>query len=135
MKKLFLAAVALMTVCAVSAQNELIQQFNDGAAAMQEKDFAKAVALLDEFVDNAMDSEDPTVLNCVATAKKYIPVGYLNLGLRAAGQKDYDAAVESLNTAAERAELYGETQTQSKANQMLAKVYQVQGGEAFNNKD
>ncbi|MCH5329546.1 MAG: tetratricopeptide repeat protein [Alistipes sp.] len=135
MKKLFLAAVALMTVCAVNAQNDLIQQFNDGVAAMQGKDFSTAVDLFDKFVDDAMDSEDPTVLNCVATAKKYIPVGYLNLGLKAAGQKDYNAAVENLNTASERAELYGETQTQTKAKAALAKVYQVQGGEAFNNKD
>ena len=124
-----------MTVCAVNAQNDLIQQFNDGVAAMQGKDYATAVTTLDAFVDSAMDSEDPTVLNSVATAKKYIPVAYLNLGLKAAGQKDFDAAVENLNNASERAELYGETQTQAKAKAALAKVYQVQGGEAFNNKD
>ena len=124
-----------MTVCAINAQNDLIQQFNDGVAAMQGKDYATAVTTLDAFVDSAMDSEDPTVLNSVATAKKYIPVAYLNLGLKAAGQKDFDAAVENLNNASERAELYGETQTQAKAKAALAKVYQVQGGEAFNNKD
>ena len=135
MKKMFLAAVALMTVCAVNAQNDLIQQFNDGVAAMQGKDYTTAVTTLDAFVDNAMDSEDPTVLSSVATAKKYIPVAYLNLGLKAAGQKDYNAAIENLNNASERAELYGETQTQAKAKAALAKVYQVQGGEAFNNKD
>ena len=135
MKKLFLAAVALMTVCAVNAQNDLIQQFNDGVAAMQNKDYTTAVTTLDNFVDSAMDSEDPTVLNSVATAKKYIPVAYLNLGLKAAGQKNYDEAANNLNIASERAELYGETQTQAKAKAALAKVYQVQGGEAFNNKD
>lgn len=135
MKKLFLAAVALMTVCAVNAQNDLIQQFNDGVAAMQAKDFAAAVTALDGFVDNAMDSEDETVLASVATAKKYIPVAYMNLGLKAASQKDFDAAANNLNIASERAELYGETQTQAKAKAALAKVYQVQGGEAFNNKD
>ena len=135
MKRLFLAAVALMTVCAVNAQNDLIQQFNDGVAAMQGKDYATAVSTLDAFVDNAMDSEDPTVLNSVATAKKYIPVAYLNLGLKAASQKDFNGAAEHLNAASERAELYGETQTQAKAKAALAKVYQAQGGEAFNNKD
>lgn len=135
MKKLFLAAVALMTVCAVNAQNDLIQQFNDGVAAMQGKDYATAVTTLDAFVDGAMDSEDPTVLNSVATAKKYIPVAYLNLGLKAASQKDFTTAAENLNSASERAELYGETQTQAKAKAALAKVYQAQGGEAFNNKD
>ena len=135
MKKLFLAAVALMTVCAASAQNELIQQFNDGATALQNKQFAEAVTLLDKFLDNAMDSEDPNVLGCVPSAKKYIPVAYMNLGLRAASQKNYDEAVEKLNEAADRAELYGETQTQAKAKAALAKVYQVQGGTAYNNKD
>ena len=135
MKRLFLAAVALMTVCAVNAQNDLIQQFNDGVAAMQAKDYPTAVAAFDSFVDNAMDSDDETVLNSVATAQKYIPVAYLNMGLQAAGKKDYNAAAEYLNISSERAELYGETQTQSKAKAALAKVYQVQGGEAFNNKD
>ncbi len=135
MKRLFSLAVALMTVCAVSAQNELITKYNDGVKALQEKDYAKASTLLEEFVDAGIDSEDPTVLNCVATAKKYIPVAYLNAGLRSASQKQYDAAVEKLSVAADRAELYGESQTALKAKAMLAKVYQVQGGEAYNNKD
>ena len=135
MKKLFLAAVALMTVCAVSAQNELIQQYNDGVAALQNKQYTEAAQLLDKFVDDAMDSEDSTVLNCVATAKKYIPVAYLNLGLRAASQKEFDNAIDQLSIASERAELYGETQTQAKAKAAMAKVYQAQGGEAYNNKD
>lgn len=132
---MFLAAVAMLTVCAASAQNELITKFNEGAAAMQSKDYATAVSLFESVIDEGMDSEDPTVLGCVATAKKYIPVAYLNMGLAAAGRKSYDEAAENLTLASDMAELYGETQTQTKAKTVLAKVYQVQGGEAYNNKD
>lgn len=135
MKKLFSLAVALMTVCVVSAQNELVTKFNDGAAAVSSKDFETAAKLFDEVIDQGIDSEDPTVLNCVATAKKYIPICYQNMGAKAAAEGDFDKAAEMLSTAADRAELYGETQTQAKAKMILAKVYQVQGGTAFNNKD
>ena len=82
-----------------------------------------------------MDSEDNTVLNCVATAKKYLPVCYQGVGLSAASQKNYTKAIEYLTKAAETAELYGNTTAKTKANTILAKVYQVQGGEAFNAKD
>ncbi len=135
MKKLLSLAVALMTVCAVSAQNELVTKYNDGAAAISQKDYETAAKLFDEVIDQGIDSEDPTVLNCVATAKKYIPICYQNMGAKAAAEGNFDKAAELLSTAAERAELYGETQTQAKANMILAKVYQVQGGTAFNNKD
>lgn len=135
MKKILLAAVALLTVCAASAQNELITKYNEAATAMQSKDYVTATTLFDEVIDEGMDSEDPTVLGCVASAKKYIPVAYMNMGAGAAGKKNYDAALDYLTTAAERAELYGETQTLTKINNLLAKVYQVQGGEAYNNKD
>ena len=135
MKKLFLAAVAMLTVCAASAQNELITKYNEAAAAMQSKDFATAVQLFDEVIDEGMDSEDPTVLNCVATAKRYIPAAYTNMAIASASKKDYDTAAEYLTTATDRAELYGETQALSKAKTLLAKVYQAQGAEAYNNKD
>lgn len=135
MKKLFSLAAALLAVCAVSAQNELITKYNDGLTALQNKDYVKAAALFEEVVDAGVDSEDTTVLNCVATAKKYIPVVYLNMGGAAAQRKNYDDAIEKFTIAAEKGELYGELQTAGKAKQRLATVYQLQGGEPFNNQD
>jgi tetratricopeptide (TPR) repeat protein len=54
------------------------------------------------------------------------------LGTRAAGTKNWDEAIKYLTASAEKAELWGDTTAKQKANQILAKVYQVQGGEAFN---
>ena len=71
MKKLFLLAVAMMTVCAVSAQNELIAKFNEGVAAMNNKDFAAAITAYEAFIDKGADSDDTAVLANVAQAKKY----------------------------------------------------------------
>lgn len=135
MKKLFVTMLALLAVGFVSAQNEVITKFNEGATAIQNKNYASAITLFESVIDKGMDSEDSKVLNCVTTAKKYLPVCYQGVGLSAASQKNYPKAIEYLTKAGEIAELYGNTTAKQKANMILAKVYQVQGGEAFNAKD
>ena len=135
MKKLFVSIMALLAVSAVSAQSEVIVKFNEGATALQGKNYASAITLFETVIDKGMDSEDPKILNCVATAKKYLPTCYQGVGLSAASKKDFAKATEYLQKAADIAELYGNTPAKQKANMILAKVYQVQGGEAFNNKD
>ena len=126
---------ALLAVGVASAQSEVIAKFNEGATAIQGKDFSKAITLFEAVIDKGMDSEDPKILSCVETAKKYLPTCYQGVGLSAASQKNYDKAIEYLTKAAEIAELYGNSTAKQKANMVLAKVYQVQGGEAFNSKD
>ena len=135
MKKLFVTMCALLAVGVASAQSEVIAKFNEGATAIQGKDFSKAITLFEAVIDKGMDSEDPKILSCVETAKKYLPTCYQGVGLSAASQKNYDKAIEYLTKAAEIAELYGNSTAKQKANMVLAKVYQVQGGEAFNSKD
>ncbi len=135
MKKLILSLVAMMTVCAVSAQNELIAKFNEGLAALEKKDYVTAVAAFENFIENGADSEDATVLGNVAQAKKYVPSCYMNLGMRNASAKNFDKATEILSEGILKAELYGESQSLARLKAALAKVYQVQGGIAFNNKD
>ena len=137
MRKVVLMAVALLSFAMVSAQSagEIVQKYNDGAAALQAKDWAKALSLFESVVKGGADSEDSNVVNCVATAKKYIPTCYQRIGTAAAGRKDYAAAIENLTKAADKAELWGDMQGKAKANTILAKVYQVQGGEAFNAED
>ena len=135
MKKLFVTLFALLAVGFASAQSEVIVKFNEGATALQSKNYTSAITLFETVIDKGMDSEDSKILNCVATAKKYLPTCYQGVGLTAASQKNYPKAIEYLSKAAEVAELYGNTTAKQKANMILAKVYQVQGGEAFNNKD
>ena len=135
MKKLFVTMFALLAVGFASAQGEIVTKFNEGAEAVKNKDWNSAIALFETVIDKGVDSEDATVLSCVTTAKKYLPTCYQNVGLSAAGQKNYDKAIEYLTKAAEIAELYGNSSAKQKANMILAKVYQVQGGEAFNSKD
>ena len=134
MKKIVLMAMALLSFAMVSAQSasEITAKYNEAAAALQAKDWAKALENFEAVVKGGMDSEDSNVLNCVATSKKYIPTCYQRLGLRAAGAKKYDEAIKFLSTAAEKAELWGDSTAKVKSNQILAKVYQAQGGEAFN---
>ncbi len=137
MKKVVLMAVALLSFAMVSAQSagEIVAKYNEGAAALQAKDWTKALANFESVVKGGADSEDSNVVNCVATAKKYIPTCYQRIGTAAAGRKDFAAAIENLTKAAEKAELWGDMQGKAKSNMILAKVYQVQGGEAFNAED
>jgi lipopolysaccharide biosynthesis regulator YciM len=135
MKKLFVTLFALLAVGFASAQSEVIAKFNEGATALQGKNYTAAITAFETVIDKGMDSEDSKVLSCVATAKQYLPVCYQGVGLQAASQKNYEKAIEYLTMAADTAELYGNTTAKQKANMILAKVYQVQGGEAFNNKD
>ena len=134
MKKLVLMAVALFSFAMVSAQSasEITAKYNEAAAALQTKDWTKALENFEAVVKAGMDSEDSNVLSCVATSKKYIPTCYQRLGTAAAGAKKWDEAVKYLSTAADKAELWGDSTAKVKANQILAKVYQAQGGEAFN---
>ncbi|MBQ2992977.1 MAG: tetratricopeptide repeat protein [Alistipes sp.] len=137
MKKVVLMAVALLSFAMVSAQSagEIVAKYNEGAAALQAKDWTKALANFESVVKGGADSEDSNVVNCVATAKKYIPTCYQRIGTAAAGRKDFATAIENLTKAAEKAELWGDMQGKAKSNMILAKVYQVQGGEAFNAED
>ena len=137
MKKLFVIAAAMFAFATVSAQstNEIITKYNDGVAAIGTKEWAKAAEALEAVVKGGISSEDNQVLNCVTTAKKYIPTCYQRLGTAAASKKQYDEAIAYLTKAADKAELWGDSQAKIKSNQILAKVYQVQGGEAFNSED
>lgn len=137
MKKLILTAIAFLAYGIVSAQdsNAIITKFNDALAALTAKNYAAALPLFEGVIENGIDSEDSNVLNCVANAKKYVPVCYQRIGLAAAGQKNFEEAIKNLSASAEKYELYGDMAGKAKSNAVLAKVYQVQGGEAFNNKD
>lgn len=138
MKKLILATLAMLAFGWASAQtssNEVVTKYNEAVTAIQSKDWSKALPLLEQVVDKGIDSEDNTVLNCVQTAKKYIPTGYFMLGGRAYKSQNYDEALNYFAKSAEKAELYGNTSAKNKANTWVANVYQAKGGEAFNNKD
>ena len=135
MKKLFVTMFALLAVAVASAQSEVIAKFNEAVAAVQNKNFTSAIALFETVIDKGMDSEDSKVAECVTNAKKNLPQCYRVVGAQMAQKGNYDKAIEYLKNAAEIAELYGNSTEKSKANMILAKVYQVQGGVAFNAKD
>ncbi|MBQ0080395.1 MAG: hypothetical protein KBS95_02445 [Alistipes sp.] len=138
MKKLFVLAVAMMLAFCASAQStsgEIVTKYNDAINAIQAKDWAKALPLLEDVVAKGIDSEDNNVLNCVTNAKKFIPTCYRQMGTAAASKKDFETATKNLNKAAEKAELFGDKPGLAKIKMILSKVYKVQGGEAFNAKD
>ena len=132
MKKLFVSVVALLAAVSLSAQ-DLTAIYNEAAAAYGAKDFAGAAAKFEQVIDQGMDNEDAASL--VATAKKTLPNCYFMLGGGALKGKNYDEALKNFTKSAELAELYGDMSQMAKANGWVAKIYQIQGGDAFNNKD
>ncbi len=138
MKKFVLMAVAaLFAFATVSAQssNEVIAKYGEAVTSFQSKAYSKAASLFEGVIRSGMNSEDSKVLQCVSDAKKNLPTCYYMMGGMAIKGKKYDEALTNFTKSAEKAELYGDTQATIKAKGWIAKVYQIQGGEAFNAKD
>ena len=123
---LLLAAVSL------SAQ-DVTAIYNEAAAAFGAKDFAGAAAKFEQVIEQGLDSEEAASL--VATAKTTLPKCYFMMGGGAIRTKNYDEALKNFTKSAELAEHYGDMSQMAKANGWVAKIYQIQGGDAFNNKD
>lgn len=132
MKKIFVSAVALMAALTLSAQN-VTTIFNEAGAAFNAKDFAGAAAKFEQVIDLGIDNDE--VASQVATAKATLPKCYYYLGGAAIKSQNYDEALKQFSRSAELAELYGDMTQMSKSNGWVAKIYQIQGGDAFNNKD
>ena len=132
MKKIFVSAVALMAALSLSAQ-DVTTIFNEAGAAFNAKDFAGAAAKFEQVIDLGIDNEE--VASQVATAKATLPKCYYYLGGAAIKSQNYDEALKNFSKSAELAELYGDMTQMSKSNGWVAKIYQIQGGDAFNNKD
>lgn len=136
MKKIFVMVVALMAAFTLSAQEVDVKAvYNEAAAAYGAKNHKLAIEKFDQVIELGMDSEDPAVASLVATAKKTIPGCYYQLGGRAVQAKNYDEALKNFQLSAEMAELYGDMPRMQKSKQWVAKVYQIQGGDAYNSKD
>ena len=130
MRKLVVSVLALTATVTLSAQ-DLSAIFNEGASAYQSKDFAGAAAKFEEIISLDADGTD----DVTAKAKQYLPNCYRFLGQSAAGKQQFDEAAGYLTKAAELSEQFGDPSGVTKANTVLAKVYQVQGGTAYNAKD
>lgn len=132
MKKFFVLAIALMAAVSLSAQ-DVKSLYNEAAAAYGAKDFAGAAAKFEQVIEQGLDNEEAASM--VATAKTTLPKCYFMLGGGALKAKNYDEALKNFSKSAELAELYGDMTQMAKANNWVAKIYQIQGGDAFNNKD
>lgn len=132
MKKLILMVVALFSYVAVSAQSDVVADFNKGNEEFKAKNFAAAIELFENVILNGEEEEDDAAVQSVANAKKLLPVAYMQSGIKAIGVKNYEEALTALNTAVSKAKMYNNPKVAQAANNAIAKVYQVQGGEMFN---
>ncbi len=132
MKKLFVTLCAVMAIFTISAQ-DVTATYNASAASLQAKKYADAAKGFETVISEGMATEGAEAL--VTNAKKYLPMCYFRMGLTCAGQKDFATAILELQKSATFAQMYGDMNQMAKSKGMIAKIYQVQGGEFFNNKD
>ncbi|MEG0808249.1 MAG: tetratricopeptide repeat protein [Alistipes sp.] len=132
MKRLIVSVIALLASVSLSAQ-DVTALYNEAAAAYGARDFAGAAAAFQKVIDQGMDSEGAASL--VATAKSSLPTCYFMLGGGGLKSKNYEVALKNFIKSADAAELYGDTNQMAKAKGWIAKIYQIQGGDAYNTKD
>lgn len=132
MKKLFVSALALLSTWSLSAQ-DLTAVYNEATQAYNAKNYAVAAEKFQQLIDEGIDSEDAATL--VVTAKQVLPKCYFMMGGAAVKAGNYEEALDEFTKSADLADLYGDASQMAKAKTWVARVYQVQGGEAFNNKD
>jgi hypothetical protein len=135
MKKWILTAAALFAVCSLFAQQSVTDVYNNAAKAYGEKEFAAAAEGFLKVIDEGSVSDDPDAAQLVVNAKKNVPICYYMMGGMALKRQQYDQSLQNFTKSAEYAELYGDVNAQNKANEWVARIYQIEGGEAFNNKD
>ena len=135
MKKWILTAAALFAVCSLFAQQSVTEVYNNAAKAYGEKEFAAAAEGFLKVIDEGSVSDDPDAAPLVVNAKQNVPICYYMMGGMALKRQQYDQSLQNFTKSAEYAELYGDVNAQNKANEWVARIYQIEGGEAFNNKD
>lgn len=135
MKKWILTAAALFAVCSLFAQQSVTEVYNNAVKAYGEKEFAAAAEGFLKVIDEGSVSDDPDAAQLVVNAKKNVPICYYMMGGMALKRQQYDQSLQNFTKSAEYAELYGDVNAQNKANEWVARIYQIEGGEAFNNKD
>ena len=142
MKKFVLMVVALMGLSFAQAQS-VVDNYNAATKAVEAKDYAKAAQLFESVINDGSEEEDATIAGCVKNAQNNLPVVYTRLGSAAAGAatkatdpkvKDakFAEAIAHLEKAVAKAKSYRNTKAATAANNMIGKVYQVQGGTYFN---
>lgn len=145
MKKFVLMVVALMGCYFAQAQS-VVDNYNAATKAVEAKDYAKAAQLFEAVITDGSEEEDETIAGCVKNAQNNLPVVYTRLGSAAAAAaskatdvkvKDakFAEAIAHLEKAVAKAKSYRNTKAAAAANNMIGKVYQVQGGTYFNSGD
>ena len=132
MKKLFVSALALVATLSLSAQ-DLTALYNEASQNYNTKNYPAAIEGFQKLIDEGMDSEEAAAM--VATAKQVLPKCYFMLGGAAAKAGNFEEAAAQFTKSADLADLYGDANQLAKSKMWVARVYQAQGGAAFNNKD
>jgi len=137
MKKIFIIAAALM-ISAVSVYAQDMEEATNTAKAANEALMTGDNATALEMFQSALDQAEMCGgegMELAETCKGIIPKIMLSLGKADVKAKNYDAAIEMLNKAADKAEEYHNDSVLADAEELISQVYNQKAGELLNAKD
>lgn len=133
-KLMVLLFVATGLTAGLSAQtlDEVTAKYNEAGAALQAREFEKAAGLFEQVIQQgALVGADAQAT--VNNAQTHLMQSLIQTGSAYASQQNFPKAIEFLQKAAERSELYGNAQLMRTATQRLGLVYFASGADAYNN--
>ena len=141
MKKIIvIAAAVLFSAFAASAQDlaQATELFNNGATALQDKDYATALTSFEQALSVALaaeDDEEGQKASLVSDCKKIIPNVNLSIAKDAIKDADYTTGIEQLKKTAAIAAEYEQADVADEVATLLPSVYMTQGNSLLNAKD
>ncbi len=132
MKKLFVAAVVLMTALAANAQTpqEVAAKYNEAGAKYTAKDYAAAITMFEEAIVMG-EAAGEGAAETVSLAKGILPKVYLSYAGSLANAKKFDEALVYLD----KTIASGDATSAERAKSMTGQVYNVLGASAWNAQD
>lgn len=133
-------AAVFMTMTGAMAQAEEItvdqvnEKFNEAAQMANERNYQGAIKSLESTIDMALDAGEGAV-ETLQQAQMLLPKMYFQLGMSQVREKNFEAAVKTLLTTEELADLNGDMMTMRQASRLISNAYMAMGVNSFNDKD
>ena len=127
LKSLLILLISVISVSTASAQkvNEIIAKYNEGVAFFKQKDYDKSIEVLKSAYDMSMSSEEEGAFDLGSKVETTLGSAYFNKGKKAAGAKNFDAALVDMKKALEIFTSLNDIRNKNQVKGMISKVYEV----------
>lgn len=119
--------ISVISVSTASAQkvNDIIAKYNEGVAFFKQKNYDKSIEVLNSAYDMTQSSEEEGAFDLGSKVEATLGSVYFNKGKRAAGAKNFDAALVDMKKALELFTSLNDIRNKNSVSGMISKVYEV----------